>query len=132
MCSYTAGEVIFVLHKEKWSIWLHCNNWFSNLDHCFHHNLLKNYFYSGPNWLTVTCPLCHTQQWWANITIQFKYFNLRLNWVTPKWSSSYSRVHYLVFISGQMVPHTNLSNTLLADMIFPKIYSRSWENGLDK
>jgi len=36
-----------------------------------------------------------------------------LNCVVPKWSSSYSRVHHLVFTLGQMVHHTGLSNTLL-------------------
>ena len=51
-------------------------------------------FYSEPNWLTVTCSLCHTRQWLANILI------IRLNCVAPKWSNSYSRVHHLL---GQIV-----------------------------
>jgi len=64
-------------------------------------------------WLTVTCPLCHTQQWWANITMQLNILIVRLNCVVPKWSSSYSRVHHLVFTLGQMVCHTGLSNTMV-------------------
>ena len=27
---------------------------------------------------SVTCPLCHTQQWWANITIQLNILIVRL------------------------------------------------------
>jgi len=66
-------------------------------------------FYSEPSWLTVTCPLCHTQQRWANITIQLQLTILIVrHCVAPKWSNSYSRMHHLVFTLGQMVCHTGL------------------------
>jgi len=67
--------------------------------------------YSEPNWLTVICSLHHTQQWWANITIQLNILIVRLNCVASKWSSSYSRVCYLVFTFNFecpfMIDHTN-------------------------
>jgi len=34
--------------------------------------------------------LHHTQQWWANITMQLNILIIRLNCVALKWSSSYS------------------------------------------
>jgi len=46
-----------------------------------------------------------------------KYLIVRLNYVAPKWSSSCSRVHHLVFTLGQMVHHMGLSNTLMVTYI---------------